>query len=97
MTVATPSSLRERQSPLIRRLADAIETVWQDNLDLTPFHLPEDLGYVEGKLEGERLTIENLCHQTPQFRKLHLELAQVGKSLDILHCEIGRASCRERV
>ncbi|MGD1903460.1 MAG: phycocyanobilin:ferredoxin oxidoreductase [Geitlerinemataceae cyanobacterium] len=86
MTVATPSSLRERQSPLIRRLADAIETVWQDNLDLTPFHLPEDLGYVEGKLEGERLTIENLCHQTPQFRKLHLELAQVGKSLDILHC-----------
>lgn len=86
MSVATPSSLRDRQYPLIRRLADAIEAVWDEYLDLLPYHLPEDLGYIEGKLEGERLTIENRCHQTPQFRKLHLELAQVGKSLDILHC-----------
>ena len=30
--------------------------------------------------------IENLCYQAPQFRKLHLELAQVGNGLDILHC-----------
>jgi phycocyanobilin:ferredoxin oxidoreductase len=44
------------------------------------------LGYIEGRLEGERLVIENACHQTPQFRKLHLELAQVGETLDILHC-----------
>jgi phycocyanobilin:ferredoxin oxidoreductase len=86
MSVATPSSLRDRQYPLIRKLADAIEAVWDEYLDLSPYHLPDDLGYVEGKLEGERLTIENRCHQTPQFRKLHLELAQVGKSLDILHC-----------
>jgi phycocyanobilin:ferredoxin oxidoreductase len=86
MSVATPSSLRDRQYPLIRKLADAIEAVWDEYLDLSPYHLPDDLGYVEGKLEGERLTIENRCHQTPQFRKLHLELAQVGTSLDILHC-----------
>lgn len=86
MSVATSSSLRDRQYPLIRKLADAIEAVWDEYLDLSPYHLPDDLGYVEGKLEGERLTIENRCHQTPQFRKLHLELAQVGKSLDILHC-----------
>lgn len=86
MPVATSSSLRDRQYPLIRKLADAIEAVWAEHLDLSPYHLPEDLGYVEGKLEGERLTIENRCHQTPQFRKLHLELAQVGTSLDILHC-----------
>jgi phycocyanobilin:ferredoxin oxidoreductase len=44
------------------------------------------LGYVEGKLEGERLRIENRCYQTPQFRKMHLELAKVGNNLDILHC-----------
>ncbi|NJN60597.1 MAG: phycocyanobilin:ferredoxin oxidoreductase [Coleofasciculaceae cyanobacterium RL_1_1] len=86
MSVAASSSLRDRQYPLIRKLADAIEAVWDEYLDLSPYHLPDDLGYVEGKLEGERLTIENRCHQTPQFRKLHLELAQVGKSLDILHC-----------
>jgi phycocyanobilin:ferredoxin oxidoreductase len=44
------------------------------------------MGYVEGRLEGEKLIIENRCYQTPQFRKMHLELAKVGNMLDILHC-----------
>jgi len=80
------ASLREQQYPLIRKLANCIEAVWREHLDLSPYQVPEDLGYVEGSLEGERLTIENHCYQTPQFRKLHLELAKVGNSLDILHC-----------
>lgn len=80
------SSIREQQHPLIRRLADQIEVSWTQYLDLEPYNLPEDLGYVEGKLEGEKLTIENKCFQTRQFRKLHLELAKVGQNLDILHC-----------
>lgn len=79
-------SLRDKQYPLIRELADRIESTWQTHLTLSPYQIPPDLGYVEGQLEGERLTIENCCHQTPQFRKIHLELAQVGKNLDILHC-----------
>ena len=80
------SSIRQHQHPLVRQLAEGIETLWQRHLELTPYHLPEDLGYVEGKLEGEKLVIENRCYQTPQFRKLHLELARIGKNLDILHC-----------
>lgn len=79
------SSIREHQHPLVRQLAQEIETAWQA-LALSPFHLPDDLGYVEGKLEGEKLIIENRCYQTPQFRKMHLELARIGKNLDILHC-----------
>ncbi len=71
---------------MIRQLADTIEAVWRESLALEPYQLPEDLGYIEGRLEGERLVIENACYQTPQFRKLHLELARVGQSLDILHC-----------
>jgi phycocyanobilin:ferredoxin oxidoreductase len=86
MAASANSSLRTRQHSMIRGLADRIETIWREYLDLAPYQLPEDLGYVEGRLEGERLTIENSCYQTPQFRKLHLELAQVGSSLDILHC-----------
>jgi phycocyanobilin:ferredoxin oxidoreductase len=78
--------LRHQQHDLIRRLADAIEAIWQHHLQLSPYSVPEDLGYIQGSLEGERLTIENRCYQTPQFRKLHLELAQVGVGLDILHC-----------
>ena len=81
-----PVSLRNRQHALICQLADCIEKVWQTNLDLSPYRVPEGLGYIEGHLEGEKLVIENLCYQAPQFRKLHLELAQVGNGLDILHC-----------
>jgi phycocyanobilin:ferredoxin oxidoreductase len=80
------ASLRNQQHPLIHRLADCIEEVWQQYLDLSPYQVPEDLGYIEGHLEGEKLVIENHCYETPQFRKLHLELAQVGNGLDILHC-----------
>lgn len=78
--------MREQQHPLIFRLANCIEAVWQRYLELEPYPLPDDLGYVEGRLEGERLRIENSCYQTRNFRKLHLELAKVGKTLDILHC-----------
>ena len=85
-TASSSSSLREQQHPLIRQLADCIEATWAEHLDLQPYPMPEDLGYVEGRLEGEKLVIENTCWQTPQFRKLHLELARVGSSLDILHC-----------
>lgn len=80
------STLRDQLHPAIRHLAEAIETTWQQHLELSPYPLPAELGYVEGRLEGERLTIENRCYQTPQFRKLHLELAKVGTGLDILHC-----------
>ncbi|MGF1493633.1 MAG: phycocyanobilin:ferredoxin oxidoreductase [Microcoleaceae cyanobacterium] len=80
------TSLREQQHPLIHRLADCIESIWKHSFYLEPYPLPDELGYVEGRLEGERLVIENRCYQTPQFRKLHLELAKVGQNLDILHC-----------
>jgi len=86
MSTTSTLSLREQQHPLIRQLADCIEAVWHKHLDLSPYHLPAELGYVEGRLEGEKLTIENRCYQTPQFRKMHLELARVGNTLDILHC-----------
>jgi phycocyanobilin:ferredoxin oxidoreductase len=86
MTTTSFPSLREQQHPLIRQLADSIEAAWHKHLDLSPYHLPEEFGYVEGRLEGEKLTIENRCYQTPQLRKMHLELARVGNMLDILHC-----------
>jgi phycocyanobilin:ferredoxin oxidoreductase len=79
-------SLRSHQHSLIHKLADCIEAVWHQHLDLSPYAVPEDLGYIEGNLEGSRLIIENHCYQAPQFRKLHLELAQVSNGLDILHC-----------
>jgi phycocyanobilin:ferredoxin oxidoreductase len=83
---APTSSLRYQQHSMICQLAENIEATWQQHLALSPYTLPADLGYVEGRLEGEKLIIENHCYQTPEFRKLHLELARVGNNLDILHC-----------
>ncbi|NER78744.1 MAG: phycocyanobilin:ferredoxin oxidoreductase [Leptolyngbya sp. SIO1D8] len=79
-------SLRSRQNPLIRQLADCIEGIWQQNLTLSAYAIPSDLGYIEGALEEEKVVIANRCYQAPQFRKLHMELAQIGNGLDILHC-----------
>lgn len=86
MVTTFKSSLREHQHYLIQQLANCIESQWMQDLNLSPYNIPEDLGYVEGNLEEEKLIIENHCYQTPRFRKLHLELAQVGDRLDILHC-----------
>jgi phycocyanobilin:ferredoxin oxidoreductase len=76
----------QHKHPLIDKLAHSITRLWQSQLLLSSYDVPADLGYVEGSLEGERLTIENTCYQTFHFRKLHLELAKVGDNLDILHC-----------
>ncbi|MBP0005384.1 MAG: phycocyanobilin:ferredoxin oxidoreductase [Cyanobacteria bacterium SBC] len=80
------ASLRSQQHRLIQQLADSIEETWHRHLNLSHYGLPDDLGYVEGRLEGEKLAIENRCYQSPEFRKMHLELARIGHSLDILHC-----------
>ncbi|NES05105.1 MAG: phycocyanobilin:ferredoxin oxidoreductase [Okeania sp. SIO2F4] len=86
MLATTRSSLRETQPLLFRQLANFIEMSWERYFDLYPYDIPEGLGYVEGSLDGEKLIIENRCYQTYKFRKLHLELARVGNSLNILHC-----------
>ncbi len=80
------TELREQLHPMISQLADIILKQWSNNLNLSPYQIPSELGYVEGKLEGEKITIQNHCYQTTQLRKLHLELAKVGKNLDVLHC-----------
>jgi phycocyanobilin:ferredoxin oxidoreductase len=86
MLETSAPELREQLHPLISQLADSIVAHWHQYLELSPYELPEDLGYIEGRLEGEKLIIENRCYQTTQFRKMHLELAKVGSNLDILHC-----------
>ena len=93
MVAIFKSSLRESQHHLIQQLANCIEEHWIRHLDLSPYKIPDRFGYVEGNLQEEKLIIENRCYQTTQFRKLHLELAQVGDCeasqrhrLDILHC-----------
>ena len=89
----TPRKTSRKQRPLIDQLTEVLESVWHNQLTLLPYNIPEDLGYVEGMLEGDRLTIHNSCYQTSQFRKIHLELAKIGDTLDILHCVMFPRPC----
>ncbi len=50
-----------------------------------PLHLPSDLKNIYGKSEGNNFFIVNELHRSRGFRKLHLEKAVFGSSLDILH------------
>ena len=50
-------------------------------LDLDP-----KLASIRGQLEGESLFIRNELHRSAALRKLHLEVAQIGSGLQILHC-----------
>lgn len=86
MLTSSAPTLKNELHPLIAQLTDLLLSRWEKYFELSPYPLPEGVGYIEGRLEEEKLTIENRCYQTPQFRKLHLELAKVGKNLDILHC-----------
>ena len=41
---------------------------------------------IYSKLNKEELFISNEFYQAKGFRKIHLEVAKLGKSLQILHC-----------
>lgn len=86
MVAISNYSLKSQLHPLITRLANCILEIWQQTFDLNPYQLPDDLGYVEGRLEDETLIIENQCFQTVAFRKMHLELARAGTGIEVLHC-----------
>ena len=45
-----------------------------------------DLANIYGKLNGADLSIQNECHKAKGLRKIHLELANLGDGLHILHC-----------
>jgi len=70
MSPTSTSSLRSQQHSLIRQLADCIEAVWHRHLN-SHYPMPAELGYVEGRLEGEKLTIENAAIRHP-VSKMHL-------------------------
>ena len=46
----------------------------------------KELKDIYGKLDGEDLIIHNEMHFCNGLRKIHLELATLGKGLQILHC-----------
>ena len=54
--------------------------------ELTFLDVEDELKSVCGSLDGENLLIRNELHRSRGFRKIHLELAEIGSGLQIVHC-----------
>jgi len=89
-----PANVRDMMYPPMGQLASVLEEVLQEKMELLPFDLPENMGYVEATYEGDQCAIQNSVWRTKSFRKIHIELAtffnKKGEStgLDVLHCVV---------
>ena len=72
--------------PLLDSTAELIRINRAKVSDFVILELDPELTSIYKKVDGDDLFIINELHQARGFRKLHLELARIGSSLQILHC-----------
>ena len=72
--------------PLVTGLTGVIRSSWEGLPGLEPLPVDTGLDRIEGVLDGEGLLISNELLRCRGVRKIHLELARLGRGLQILHC-----------
>ncbi len=86
------------QSKLNPLLLEAFELIKNRIISLTdvePLYIEPKLSKIYSELSKEELFIINEFYQAKGFRKIHLEVAKLGKSLQILHCVFFPDPCYE--
>ncbi len=81
--------------PLLIEVVDLINKRINSLSDLKSLSLDPKLSEIYGNLNNEDLFILNEFYQAKGFRKLHLEVAILGKSLQILHAVFFPDPCYE--
>ena len=81
--------------PLLLEAVDLIKNRINSFSDVQELRLDSKLCEIYGKINDEDLFIINEFYQAKGFRKLHLEVAKLGKSLQILHCVFFPDPCYE--
>ena len=84
--VPRPSEPPQAIPPLVTALNGVIRSAWEGLPELEPLPVNPGLDRIEGVLDGEGLLISNELLRCRGVRKIHLELAQLGRGLQILHC-----------
>jgi len=84
--VPRPSEPPQVIPPLVTALNGVIRSAWEGLPELEPLPVNPGLDRIEGVLDGEGLLISNELLRCRGVRKIHLELAQLGRGLQILHC-----------
>ena len=72
--------------PLLDSVANLIRASRTRLPGLNSLDLDPQLQSIYRKVDGDDLFIVNELHQSRGFRKLHIEIARIGSSLQILHC-----------
>lgn len=63
--------------------------------DVVPINIEPEQGKIFSNINKDELFIINEFYQAKGFRKIHLEVAKLGKSLEILHCVFFPDPCYE--
>ena len=77
---------KSKLNPLLLEAFELIKNRINSLIDLKPLNIDPKTCKIYSKLNKEELFINNEFYQAKGFRKIHLEVAKLGKSLQILHC-----------
>ncbi len=81
--------------PLLNEAVELIKIRINSLSEVKSLSLDPKLNQIYGCINNEDLFIINEFYQAKGFRKLHLEIAKLGKSLQILHCVFFPDPCYE--
>ena len=87
--------IQSELNPLLLEAFELIKNRINSLTDLEPLYIDPMLSRIYRKQNEEKLFIINEFYQAKGFRKIHLEVAKLGKSLEILHCVFFPDPCYE--
>ena len=82
-------------NPLLLEAFELINNRINSLTDVEPLNIDPKLSKIYRNLNNKELFIFNEFYQARGFRKIHLEVANLGKSLQILHCVFFPDPCYE--
>ncbi len=86
---------QSKLNPLLLEAFDLIKDRINSLSDVEPLKIDPNLSKIYGNINKDELFIINEFYQAKGFRKIHLEVAKLGKSLQILHCVFFPDPCYE--
>ncbi len=86
---------QNKLNPLLLEAFELIKNKINSLTDVASLHIDPKLNKIYGNLNKEELFIINEFYQAKGFRKIHLEVAKLGKTLQILHCVFFPDPCYE--
>ena len=86
---------QSKLNPLLLEAFELIKNRINSLTDVKPLYIDPTSSKIYSNLNGEELFIINEFFQAKGFRKIHLEVAKLGKSLEILHCVFFPDPCYE--